>query len=238
MEIKSQNIGEYVDIRGGLESKYLSHSEMILAAYSCHHDPTRNTDKKIVGLDVVLEDSQDYPNEDVLVFRETWLCDRASYRRVEIKLPNELRFRPDLVNNVYYPHNYVKVRIWMMPLSKFARKRRSIGAHIFDIAEIRMEFQANIKPPFSRPSILSRVCLNFASEILHKSELKSIYQCPYEQETIKLLEFPLALTGNVFGKIAQFKPYENSVLERRRLIEYTKFRYIIDRAKVLKINRY
>ncbi|KAM9831359.1 protein sel-1 homolog 3 [Neosynchiropus ocellatus] len=41
-------------------------------------------------------------------------------------------------------------------------------------------------------------------------------QCPQESETIQLLKFPLASTGERFGLMRSFRPFQNRALERTR----------------------
>lgn len=191
--VSCQSIGEHVQL-WKLDSFYLSHGDTALVSYSCNI--ARGT-RRIVGFDVILQDAE-YPDQDQLVFRDTWPCVEhhrqhtllsiskrkyvETYRNVMVKFPNALRFRPDYINFDYYPHNFVKIRVWL--LDEIELKRFDyLGADVFNLATIRSETKFRIRPPYSRACITTIVCLSFAASVLHRRELKTIYQCPYEKGT-------------------------------------------------------
>lgn len=185
MAVKCEIVGEYVQL-SELENKYLSDGDSLLVTYSCRIEASK---KKLVGIDVVLTDDADHPGKQDVVFEETWPCERSpqrpdvihvqTYRRITIAFANALRFRPDLINRGYFPHRVATIRVWIAYASRVERMRY-LNSDVLGAALVWRKVKAKIRPPFSRPSILSTVCLGFGSTILYQNELKTIYQCPLE----------------------------------------------------------
>jgi hypothetical protein len=178
---------EYVRIHE-LDRKYLSHDDTILVTYAC-------SSMKIIGFELALEDD-DYPDKDLIVYRLKWKCPIKSrsrfegFKRVQVKLPLALRYRPDLLQRNYYPHTLIKIRCWMLSWVEFERLvYLNAKNEMFKRALVRVEIRAKMKAPFSRPSMLDLMsCLNGAqltNELVYKRELNEIYQCKFEQGELK-----------------------------------------------------
>lgn len=190
-----QNVGEYVDVWKPAETlpRVLSHGDTCLVRYAC-------TRTRTIGFDVVLED-REYPNTEQLVYRETWPCvddeDKGnrkrllieSYRSVLVKFPLALRFRPDLLNYDYFPHTYVKIRLWSIDREQLGRldHHAHVGSDVYARARVRKEYTRAIRPPYSRPSMTTHVCLSFEGSVLYALELRNIYQCPLERGNLKII---------------------------------------------------
>jgi hypothetical protein len=185
-----------------LEKKCLSHGDTVKVSYSCSFSGKEN----ILGFEVIVDDLY---HKDT-VFRTKWICvntnigkDRSikiDYKQVVVKFPARFRYRPDLLNNAGYSvFSKVKVRAWMMDKIEYNRlKKNLLHRQAYEKAGVlRSQLFSRLHDPFSRPSKSSEVCMKFFDEIRFNSELKTIYQCPYEDG----IHIHKKITDNIFHNV-------------------------------------
>ena len=172
------------------------HNNYILISYSCSDSSLQ----KIVLAEVGL-----YNEDDQLVFvvkRKKWRCDPSlkilyvannaannnmnknnrfvtdTSKKLFIKLPSELKFQPDYLLKSYFYESKIRVRVWMVDALAYARfKRTNTVPYSFFSTRTRAEVDVALKPPYSRPSRLTELCLNFAGDVFYLREKFAIHAC-------------------------------------------------------------
>lgn len=172
------------------------HNEYILISYSC----SKSNLPKIILADVGL-----YSEDDQLVYilkRKKWHCDPAkkadnkvraekkltdnkfiteTNQKILIRLPNGLRFQPDYLVRSYFYEKRVKIRAWMIDTLSYLRFKKSNAITFsYHSTQFRSEVVVDLKPPYSRPSRLTELSLNFAGTIFYLRDRFVIHTCVRE----------------------------------------------------------
>lgn len=191
--ICAQRIGDYVEVVG---LNHLDHLDPVTVSYACPSLSTpkaKRDDAKMIGLELVLQDD-DYPNNDMIIFKRIWNCTRPSSpppnpRRsldnsisIPVELPYELRYRPDLLLKSYFHHSFALIRVWMIDLDEFTKLTYlNMNSTIFQHAAIKKTLRVNLTSPYSRVSLVESHCLSYFDQFLFVNELRNIFQCDHEK---------------------------------------------------------
>uniref|UniRef100_A0A8C9SAK7 Uncharacterized protein n=1 Tax=Scleropages formosus TaxID=113540 RepID=A0A8C9SAK7_SCLFO len=175
----------------------------------------------VVGVDVVA------PSEwrsGPLVFQRTWTSvpgPQGAARRHSLRLrfPAAMAYQRDFfIRSPIDTHDMI-LRAW---LDHVERPNGSVGGlDSYHGALVQTFLVLEVLPPSERPVKQHRTCLSWGAELMWILSRDKGGWCPRESDTIDLLTFPLASTGERFGAIRQFKPFLNEDLEdiRSRLVE-------------------
>eukprot|EP00106_Octopus_bimaculoides_P001606 XP_014769048.1 PREDICTED: protein sel-1 homolog 3-like [Octopus bimaculoides] len=154
------------------------------------------------------------------VFKSIWVCEGDSElktRRNDIVLPDSIVYQPNYFNKYSALIRSAKLRVWMLEEVKWRLiPQRSL---MYDLAEAKASYPIRVQPPYSRPLKPIHDCVRWPYQFWSQLSAKEILKCPYEDETVKILDYPIALNGLNFGLFHTFKPYNNLNLEKTRLTE-------------------
>lgn len=177
-----------------LEITYLSHNDYLLVFYSC---AKAYDQKSFFGLEIVLVDDEHDLNKTQPIFTKIWKCLKSEniqygpnspfrsskqilrQKKVLVKFPDDLRFKPNDRYRTYYFQNFAKIRLWMLDSSvyKISKKNNTY----YKQANQKIEYLVKLESPYSRESKLKYICLNFVGNILYMIDSKQIYTCDYEE---------------------------------------------------------
>ncbi len=148
--------------------------------------------KNIVGIEIVIEDCDSKER----ILRRTWFCINDSkpkgnffkieQKEVKTRLPNSLRFKPDLLDSNYKPFARLKIKAWLLTMIEYNHLKSTLSFNkAFQKATTRHELSTSLNAPYSRTSRLTQRSVNFFTQIEYNNELLKLYQCPYEEGELK-----------------------------------------------------
>ncbi|XP_026160908.1 protein sel-1 homolog 3 isoform X2 [Mastacembelus armatus] len=150
---------------------------------------------------------------DLVVFRRKWIGSGLrvyKVHRVLLRLPPSILYQHNIFNRNILEAQNVTVRAWLDHL-KNGNEPDTYHSSILRISKVLWVTPLSerpTKPPTESPSWFARMMWQMARNRIH--------QCPHESDTIDMLEFPLASTGEHFGVVRRFQPFIDRVLERAR----------------------
>lgn len=71
----------------------------------------------------------------------------------------------------------------MLDKSEFTRFKYS-DVDFFSLSSVRKEAKLLLRPPYSRQSITSTLCLSFSGSVMYLREKNLLFQCPIENGKI------------------------------------------------------
>ncbi|XP_029906417.1 protein sel-1 homolog 3 [Myripristis murdjan] len=157
---------------------------------------------------------------EVVVFRRKWISSKPPRvpctRLVLLRLPRAVKYQRDFFNRHIIEAQNVTIHAWLERLKDGYERRTYRGSlvRIHKVLRIVPLSASLTKPPTQCPS--------WPAELMWQLTRNKIYQCPHESETIDMLKFPLASTGEHFGVVRKFQPFINKNLERVRLHAVTR----------------
>jgi hypothetical protein len=172
----------------------IQHNHSFQIAYSCFNSSS------ILVFEIILYDpsGEDSIEKEQRIVTKKWQCSRPSLidflrfkdsnkfkfteilkneirsKTFDIALSDKLKFRPDLLNKVYEPMFKLKIRLRHMV------KQLGLRNDSDEINYLKREYKGYLIEPYSRESKTAISCLNFFNQILYDQELKTLYQCDYE----------------------------------------------------------
>lgn len=148
---------------------------------------------------------------EAVLFRRKWISSkphRAPWiRLVRLRLPRSGVYQRDVFKRWIFEAQNVTVCAWLDHLTNGSEP----GTYHDSMVRIHKVLQI---VPLSEPPTQ---CPSWPAELMWQLTRDKIYQCPHESETIDMLKFPLASTGEHFGVVRKFQPFINRNLERARL---------------------
>ncbi|XP_069006057.1 protein sel-1 homolog 3 [Embiotoca jacksoni] len=151
---------------------------------------------------------------DLVVFRKKWISGAPRVNRIQqvlLRLPPSISYQHDFFNRNILDTENVTVRAWLDYFkngSELSTFRRSM---------VRIYKVLQIMPLSERPSKLPTGCPSWTAQLMWQMTSNRIHQCPHESDVIDMLKFPLASTGEHFGVVRRFQPFNDTALERARL---------------------
>uniref|UniRef100_A0A8P4KDE9 Protein sel-1 homolog 3 n=1 Tax=Dicentrarchus labrax TaxID=13489 RepID=A0A8P4KDE9_DICLA len=151
---------------------------------------------------------------DLAVFRRNWNSSATRVYRihqVQLRLPPSILYQHDFFNRRVLDAQNVTVRAWLDHLNDGSEP----GTYHSSMLKIYKVLQ--IKPLSERPTKPPTDCPSWSAQLMWQMTRNRIYHCPHESDTMDLLKFPLATTGEHFGVVRRFQPFIDRGLERARL---------------------
>ncbi|XP_030055589.1 protein sel-1 homolog 3 [Microcaecilia unicolor] len=156
----------------------------------------------------------------VPVFKKRWACSPGvskKLRKVRLDLPDQIVYREDYFIKHSIVVSYVTLRAWITDDSLASDQSESSYAS----AMAKTLHHIQPMPPYSRPHKDQRHSLRWDQQLVWQMTKNKLPQCPVEQETVYILPFVFASTGEKFGITKKFSPYSDSILETRRQKDIT-----------------
>ncbi|XP_069059834.1 protein sel-1 homolog 3-like [Pleurodeles waltl] len=160
----------------------------------------------------------------VPVFKKCWVCGPHESKRlrvVKLEFPAHMVFREDyfIKHSIYILD--VLIQAWIIEIPDeplpFGSSVSSLGLDSsFKSATARTFSFLHSLTPYSRPYKEHMRTLRWDQEIIWRIRKDRLHQCPVEQEMGQLLTFLYACSGENYGIIKTFGPYNNHVLETMR----------------------
>ncbi|XDV45463.1 hypothetical protein PO909_013560, partial [Leuciscus waleckii] len=91
-------------------------------------------------------------------------------------------------------------------------------AEAYDRSLVRTSTFVRTLPPSQRPAYPQTGSVSWGAWLMWQLTKDTVRKCPHESETVDILSFPFASTGERFGVIHTFSPFKNRDLERRRTL--------------------
>uniref|UniRef100_A0A3Q4AT08 Uncharacterized protein n=1 Tax=Mola mola TaxID=94237 RepID=A0A3Q4AT08_MOLML len=151
----------------------------------------------------------------VVVFRRKWISSIARVYRihqVRLRWPPSILYEHSFINSRLLDTHNVTVGAWLHHLDD----GRGPGTML------RIHKVLRTTAASERPAEPSKVCPSWSAQLTWQTSGNRIHQCPHESDTIDMLTFPLASTGEHFGVVRRFQPFIDRTLERTRLQAVTK----------------
>uniref|UniRef100_UPI003AAF89C0 protein sel-1 homolog 3 n=1 Tax=Centroberyx gerrardi TaxID=166262 RepID=UPI003AAF89C0 len=151
----------------------------------------------------------------LVVFRREWISSKPRrgprIHEVRLRFPRSLVYQRDFFNRHILEVQHVTVRAWLDHLND------DYEPSTYHDSAVRIHKVLQIVPLSERPTKPPTECPSWPAELMWQMTRDRIYQCPHESDTIDILKFPLASTGERFGVVRKFQPFINRDLERARL---------------------
>ncbi|XP_078512390.1 protein sel-1 homolog 3-like [Lissotriton helveticus] len=160
----------------------------------------------------------------VPVFKKLWVCGPHETRRqrvVKLEFPDHMVFREDyfIKHSIYILD--VLIRAWIIEIPDTSLllgfSVSSLGLDSsFQRAIARTFVFLHAPTPYSRPYKQHTRTLRWDQEMIWRIWKDRLNQCPAEEEVGQLLTFLYASSGENYGIVRTFGPYNNQVLEAKR----------------------
>lgn len=188
-----------------------------------------NVSEAKVGVDISvyktsLETYNIHNHRDIRVFRKILKCSKTDfYKRYKIglKLPRYLAYKPGYFNKFSVYIEEAILSVWLMSdvdYTHLISNNQSISG-----GQIIFSSSLKILKPFERPEKPVRVCYKWLTNILNEIK-KSTYRptCLCEEEVVKAIRFPVALSGLQTGVYRTYNAYHNLIPRNRQIHRITK----------------
>ncbi|XP_053715256.1 protein sel-1 homolog 3-like [Synchiropus splendidus] len=153
-----------------------------------------------------------WKNRHLVVFRKSWNSShpqQQSFERLVVKLPPYILYQQGFFNRDILETENLRVCGRLVYHNSY-NESGTPQEYIRSCKVLR------IAPLSERPNKPQTECPSWSALMLWQTERKRLRQCPQESETIQLLKFPLASTGERFGLMRSLPPFQNRALERTR----------------------
>ncbi|XP_060064051.1 protein sel-1 homolog 3-like [Ylistrum balloti] len=198
---------------------------------------------RIIGLEVtgsvgIVKQTRDPERK---LFSKAWKCNpenkNIKKKRVRLKFPDSVAFRPDLFNTRVKFVNSPKLKAWNLDPIWWPNCRKYHNA--FWRAKVKVSYDINMPSPYVRPSKAGfNSCPKWPLLILSEVQVKKIEMCRKEPEYIHVINFPVAINGLSYGVVRKFPKYTDDTLENARKRSFRKpiftlsmWIYILDYCK-------
>nr|XP_046248204.1 protein sel-1 homolog 3 isoform X2 [Scatophagus argus] len=151
---------------------------------------------------------------DLVVFRRKWISSTARVYRIHhvlLRWPPSILYQHGFFNRRVLDAQNATVRAWLDHLNDGSKPRTYHGSML------RIYKVLWIKPLSERPTKPPTVCPSWSAQLMWQMTRYRIHQCPHESDTVDILKFPLASTGENFGVVRRFQPFNDRALERARV---------------------
>ncbi|XP_069115229.1 protein sel-1 homolog 3-like [Argopecten irradians] len=206
--------------------------QKVMVEYRCSRD-------RIIGLEITGSTAKQ--KEDRKLFQKAWKCNSGSHsvrtKRVTLRFPDSIAFRPDLFNSKMTFVNSPKLKAWNLDPVWWPSCRKYHNA--FWRATAKVSYDVTLPHPYARPSKGGfNSCPKWPLLILADAKMKTIEMCPREPEYINTINFPVAINGLSYGVVRKFPKYNDSTLEairqdsfRKPVFTLSMWIYILDYCK-------
>ncbi|ESO89489.1 hypothetical protein LOTGIDRAFT_165081 [Lottia gigantea] len=206
----------------------LDSTTLLTLEYSCLQHSIVGTEVQILYAD----------NKTTRTYTKFWKCTQPTplrKRRIRIRLPNSVSFKPSRLNRAVVLVNSAKLRAWIITKEQLQQAKQN--GDVFSAAKTKVFYDVKIPDVFSRKHIRPwRACKIWYWNILCKMPVTWSQSCPVERETIRAVTYPAAMNGLGYGIYRSFKPYRNPDLEAERRNSITKPTFTV--SMWLYINKY
>ncbi|XP_067302907.1 protein sel-1 homolog 3-like isoform X2 [Pseudorasbora parva] len=156
----------------------------------------------------------------VIVYRRTWTNHKSfgkpRSRKVPLAFPPAVLYRRDFFVRRPLEACDVVLRAWLLHLDK----REPGGSHAggYDQSLVRTSLFLRTLPTSQRPAYPQTRSVSWGAWLIWQLTKDTVRKCSQESDTVDILTFPFASTGERFGVIHTFLPFKNRDLERRRTL--------------------
>lgn len=166
-----------------------------------------------IGVEIVLSTPT---RTKVIVYRRTW-TNRKQFgqprsRKVLLVFPPAVVYRRDFFMKQRVEAHDVILRSWLVHLGK-----KDIGEG-YDQSLVRTSTFLRTLPASERPARPQMRSVSWGPWLMWQISKDAVEKCPHESDTVDLLSFPFASTGESYGIIHKFSPFKNRDLEMRRIL--------------------
>ncbi|KAK7499889.1 hypothetical protein BaRGS_00008980 [Batillaria attramentaria] len=182
--------------------------------YSC-----TSTDK-LVGLTLLVSTPIDQGHYG-RIYHKIWRCHGnedsvLQGRLVRLPLPDDLAFRPSLVNPTSIVVEAAKLMAWIIPEETWNTIPTEEAPH--EWASMKTAELVQITPPYSRPyKRFRRRCAPWYAKFVQRNHRFSDRgQCPLEPQLVSLLDYPAVFNGKAYGIPRDVPAFSDPVLEKQR----------------------
>ncbi|KAK7131852.1 hypothetical protein R3I93_018421 [Phoxinus phoxinus] len=151
----------------------------------------------------------------VVVYRRSWTNHRRFGKPRSRKVP--LVFPPAVLYRREVSVRDVVLRAWMLHLDQEELGERN-HAEGYDRSLVRTSTLVRTLPTSQRPAYPQTGSVSWGAWLMWQLTKDTARKCPHESETVDILSFPFASTGERFGVIHTFSPFKSRDLERRRTL--------------------
>ncbi|KAG7488323.1 hypothetical protein MATL_G00032610 [Megalops atlanticus] len=170
----------------------------------------------LLGVEVVASVGR---RSGVVIFRRRWTqrewLGMPTTHPLLLRFPDALAYRRDFFIRRSVDAYDVMLRAWLDHLGRHSEAGPRAGGYHQALTRVFKVLQS--MPPTLRPLKQHGACPSWGAELTWQVTRDRARQCPLESDTVELLKFPLASTGEKFGVICRLNPFLNRELERARL---------------------
>ncbi|XP_066576090.1 protein sel-1 homolog 3 isoform X2 [Amia ocellicauda] len=155
----------------------------------------------------------------VVIYKRRWrnekLLNTRRSRTVLLKFPSIIAYREDFFIRHSIDIHGVMLRAWIVHIQGYNESSGIAQSYHQAVAKAFQVLNAIL--PIQRPLKNHRKCLRWDVEQTWQFTKNKIPQCPRESDTVDMLRFPHASTGERFGVIRKFDCFINKNFESTRI---------------------
>ncbi|ESN94638.1 hypothetical protein HELRODRAFT_164514 [Helobdella robusta] len=174
-------------------------------------------DNMLLGIEVVVDTDS---LKNVTVFRKIKKCYGQSegmtiLHKISLRLPRYISYKPGFLNkySVYTCKGFL--RFWLLDREAYTKILKEKTNKYFEKSTVHYSTSLQINEPFDRPHRPRRQCLTWFHDLI--SKLPYFPTCPYEEEVVTAIDFPVALGGLHTGVHRVYAPFNNPALRRKQI---------------------
>ncbi|XP_067227793.1 protein sel-1 homolog 3-like isoform X1 [Chanodichthys erythropterus] len=168
-----------------------------------------------IGVEIVISTPT---STGVIVYRRTWTNHKRfgnpRSRKVALVFPPAVLYQRDFFVRQPLETCDVLLRAWLLHLEE--EELGGNHAEGYDRSLVRMSTFLRTLPTSQRPAYPQTRSVSWGAWLMWQLTKDTVRKCPHESDTVDILTFPFASTGERFGVIYTFSPFKNKDLERRR----------------------
>ncbi|XP_050415891.1 protein sel-1 homolog 3 [Patella vulgata] len=194
---------------------YIDSLSVLTLEYRC-------PENSVVGVEVVIHLNE--INSTIQTPHRYWKCSQNyglnKKKKIRIKIPDAISFRPSISNKVYYRVFTSKLRAWIINKTQFEKSKDKQNVYV--MASTKASYDVRIHEPYSRRMIKPwKACPIWYWRMLNRiPDYVNKLSCEKEEEVVKVVSYPTALNGRAYGIYRSFEPYKSPVLESERLKKF------------------
>ncbi|KAI7799767.1 putative protein sel-1-like protein 3-like [Triplophysa rosa] len=166
-----------------------------------------------IGVEIVLSTPT---RTEVIVYRRTWTNHKRfgqpRSRKVLLVFPPAVLYQRDFFMRRTLEAHDVMLRSWLVHLGK-----KDIGEGYNQSLLMTLMFLRTL-PASERPARPQTQSVSWVAWLMWQISKDAVKKCPHESDSVDLLTFPFASTGENYGIIHTFSPFKNRDLEMRRIL--------------------
>ncbi|XP_051961379.1 protein sel-1 homolog 3 isoform X1 [Xyrauchen texanus] len=169
-----------------------------------------------IGVEIVLSTPA---RTGVIVFRKTWKHERFGKprsRKVPLVFPPAVVYQRDFFIRRPVEVHDVVLRAWILHLGEEEIGGKRVGG--FNQSLMKTSKYLRTLPPSERPARPWTRSVSWGSWLMWQLTKDMVKICLHESDTVDLLTFPFASTGEKYGVMHTFSSFRNRDLERRRTL--------------------